>query len=691
LPDLIVTDLTEQSEILTDYKISSRKQVVNGEYSLPFLVYKTSRNEYAFDLVQEESIVEYDGQKYRIKKIREYMVGQTYVKEAQTVNHVFFDILDDYQYETISGKLNMVQVLNHVFSVTDWTWVEAGAFNSVVFDKFGNGNALALFQTILERFGAEFEITGKREVTLKNQIGQLRDAQFRYRHNIKTLYKDIDTSNLSTYIKGYGKPYDNKEILDSNKNYDSITGNWICTTDPDHYTINVGDKITVTFTGTGCTFQHYADSAGGVWDFIVDDKANSSVKISTWSATPQIKTDDLFHNLDPGQHTVIGTFKGDDSKHTPSTGKNNSRGYVRHSNTDSEKTFGIYRERVGDELYTCVTDYTSPNSAVYGIRHAPPVQDNSISDQASLLDELKKTIQDTPAITIEVEIVELVNQGIPIYDYDLGDTIYLIHEDLGIDAIVRIMQYTDYPGTFKSPTVVLSNYKKFMAKTLASFQQTSKTVKQLTDVDGNLSLALKRLYRNSNHYSDSTGDWYISPDDPNAFVHVGAGGIDCHKGLFRAEREDGYAQIVGGTIQHGFAIQGSEPAFQTTGVGKQGQFYTSSTDNRVENVQRFTFKHDSRYIHIVCNMFCDAGEEYGNVGNMAFDVMSDDETITYTSAIVTENRWGDINQGFQGYRKDILLDLGTPDGDLKVIYWRIFSSIPNWNTYGSIRYIVQEG
>lgn len=541
---MIVTNLAGQSEILTDYQIRERKRVVNGEYSLPFFVVKTDRNSHSFDLVQEDSIVEYDGQEYRIKKMREYSKGNTPIKDIQKCSHVFFDIIEDFQYETLSGTLNITQALNHTFSVTDWTWINNGAFTGVEFENFGDGNALELFKTILERYGAEFEFTGEKEITIKNQIGAPRDAQFRFGHNIKTVYKDVDSSNVSTYIKGFGK------------------------------------EVTA--------------------------------------------------------------------------------------------------------------EYTSPNASAYGIRHAPPVRDERFTTQSGLLDHLKKVLIDTPDIVIQIEVVELLNQGIPIHEYDLGDTIFLIHEILGIDATVRILEYTDYPETNKSPMVVLANFKQTMSKIMTSFDQTSKQVKQLTDADGNLSLAVKRLYRNSNHYSDHTGDWYISPDDPNAYVHIGAGGLDVHKGLVRVEREDGYAVLIGGVLQNSFSIQGSEPPFQAAGVTRNGQFYQTQSSERTENIQRFVFKHDSRYIRVICNMFTIGYNEAGNVGSLAFDVFSDDETQAITSAVVTENRLRP-DEGSQGYRKDILLDLGTPTGEIYVMYWRMWNSVADWYVNGSVRYLVQEG
>lgn len=532
---MIITSLNGQSELLTDYQIKERKRVVNGEYSLPFFVVRTDQNSHSFPLAQEEAVIEYDGQKYRIKKLREYVKGNTPVKEITQCSHVFFDIIDDYQYDTLSGTLNMTQVLNHVFSVTDWTWVNHGAFASVEFDDFGDGNALELFRIILERYGAEFEITGEREITIKNQIGAPRDAQFRYRHNIKTIYKDVDSSNVSTYVKGFGK---------------DITA-----------------------------------------------------------------------------------------------------------------------------------EYTSPNAAVYGIRHAPPVRDERFTVQANLLEHLQAVLIDTPNIVIEIEVSELKKQGIPIHEYGLGDTIYLIHEGLGIDATVRILEYTDYPESGKSPTVVLSNYKKSLSKVMTAFQQTSKTLRQLTDADGNLSLSLKRLYRNSDHFSDHTGDWYISPDDPNAYVHIGAGGLDVHKGLIRVEREDGYATVIGGVIQNDFAIVGATPAFTAANVSVEGYFW-STTSTTATDCQYYTFLHNARYLKVWVALYA------GDAGSGSRISVQDGNTTL--AAKVTYNT--DPNSDLAVVGEVLTVDLGVPTGNFKSIYVRLNTgSAGDYKAYGRVIRMWKEG
>jgi phage minor structural protein len=666
---LVVTSLQGQTEALTDYKDLTRKRRVNGERSLSFLLFKTERNAHAFDLVQEESIIEYDGHKYRIKRMEERTIGGTPVKNVEA-QHVFFDIIDDFQYETLSGKLNIVQALNHVFSVTDWTWVNQGAFDLVEFDSFGNDNALALFQTILERYEAEFDITGPRQVTLKNKIGVRRDTQFRYRHNIKTLSRNVDTSNLSTYIKGYGKKVEEKDILSGeSKNLEDRTGTWEDTTDPYWYTKQVGATFKMIYTGTGIRFWYWSDDTGGVWEFTLD--GDKKERVSTWNKTPTLKSVDLFRNAPEGNHTIVATFKGDDPNHLPSTGKNTAKGWVRCSSTGNEKTFDVYRLRKGDELYTCTAEYTSPNAAIFGIRHAKPYYDDKITNSAVLLEKLQRVINDEPEVSIEIEVAELLKNGVPLYEYELGDEIYLIYEPLNIDLIVRILEITDYPESNRSPSIVLGNVLKKASDYMASFSQVQKALKDITDNEGNLTLKLKRLYSDTNIYHDHTGSWYISPEDFNRFVHIGSGGIDVHRGLIRVERDDGYALITGGKLNVSFGLDSSDPFFlvDTSIVGRY--FATNSTTGGI--CQVYTFTRQARYVVFEVVHYSQTGASV----DIYLEQAGTDEILA--TASTTKTSVDDV-----GDAKNLVIDLGTPDGSTYAVYLKMKTSDPNCAAYGRV-------
>jgi hypothetical protein len=180
-------------------------------------------------------------------------------------------------------------------------------------------------------------------------------------------------------------------------------------------------------------------------------------------------------------------------------------------------------------------------------------------------------------------------------------------------------------------------------------------------------------------YWDGNALQAISVADPNKFVKLNQDGLYIAKGAMTIERPDGFKVVDNGIMQHGFNIQGAEPPFQTAGVTKTGSWYAGATTNRFENVQAYTFKHESRYLVAKLAMYTDGGA----TGTMAFD------TDTDTLATVTESRPNTVEG--QGWIKDITMDLGTPTGDLKTVYLRMFSSTASYNTYGRILYILQEG
>ncbi|MDX5886562.1 phage tail protein, partial [Bacillus cereus group sp. BfR-BA-00999] len=181
-----------------------------------------------------------------------------------------------------------------------------------------------------------------------------------------------------------------------------------------------------------------------------------------------------------------------------------------------------------------MVEYKSPMLQQFGPLVQDPIRDERFKSTDTLMNACKNTISDIPDIKFKVSVADLIENGLPAQNYNYGDYVYMLYEKANIAVSIRIIEKEDDPtDDTVAPVVELSTFKqlKSMSAIQAQFQQTQSLVKQLTDDGGNLNLALKRLYRNSNHFSDNTGDWYISPDDPNAYVHIGAGGLDVHRGL----------------------------------------------------------------------------------------------------------------------------------------------------------------
>ncbi|MBT2682665.1 phage tail protein [Bacillus sp. ISL-37] len=200
---LTITDINGNTEGLTGYKSLKRYRNVSGEKSLAFFVMPTQQNDHSFEIVAEESIVEFDGEPYRIKQIAEKPKGQTYVKEVVAL-HTFFDLIDDHKYELHNGPLTFTAALDFVLGGTGYTWSIVDSFLAQNWQNFGDNNRLSLLQDVVKRYGAEFSLVGT-HLTFRKRIGNATDFQFRYNYNVKTLARDVNTNNLSTYIKGYGK------------------------------------------------------------------------------------------------------------------------------------------------------------------------------------------------------------------------------------------------------------------------------------------------------------------------------------------------------------------------------------------------------------------------------------------------------------------------------------------------------
>jgi phage minor structural protein len=203
---LTITDIGGNTEALTGYRGLRRKRNVNGEKTLAFLVLPTEQNAHSYPMVSEESIVEFDGEPYRIKQLAEKSRGTTFYKEVVAV-HTFFDLIDEHVYALHTGSMTFQSALQFVLGGTEYTWSIVDTFFAQDFENFGDENRLSLFQTLLVRYGAEFTLSGT-HITFRERIGNATDFQFRYNYNVKTITRDVKTSNLSTYIKGFGKKND---------------------------------------------------------------------------------------------------------------------------------------------------------------------------------------------------------------------------------------------------------------------------------------------------------------------------------------------------------------------------------------------------------------------------------------------------------------------------------------------------
>lgn len=197
---LIITDINGNSEALTNAQNIEVNEEVNGDFNISFTSFLTEKDAHSYPLLQEESVVETeDNAEFRVKKLNE-----TRNRKSGTFQHIFFDLIGHRKYDIIGGTKLIDEVFSYILNGTEWTFENVDVDNYELVANFGNDNAVALIRSACEIFKCEIKIEPNKHIKICKEIGEDNDEQFRYRHNIKTLKRTVDTTNLTTIIKGYG-------------------------------------------------------------------------------------------------------------------------------------------------------------------------------------------------------------------------------------------------------------------------------------------------------------------------------------------------------------------------------------------------------------------------------------------------------------------------------------------------------
>lgn len=213
MKDIFIQDYEKtKKEILTEYDKSTFTEnwQENETWEISFTIVKTKFNELAFDLVDYENSVFFNGQEFIVKQMGVSAEGAAITKTV-TATHIYYTMQDGFQYDTITGTRSINQLLAHVFKPDNrgftWNVVDPNKkFLPVEQENFGNGNYLKLVEEILKDYDA-IVIPDNKNLTFfpRSEYGKKTEEQIRYKYNTDSVKFDIDTLNLKTQIKGFGK------------------------------------------------------------------------------------------------------------------------------------------------------------------------------------------------------------------------------------------------------------------------------------------------------------------------------------------------------------------------------------------------------------------------------------------------------------------------------------------------------
>ncbi|QJT71651.1 tail-associated endopepeptidase [Psychrobacillus phage Spoks] len=172
-------------------------QEVNGAYTASFTSFNYPNNP-GYALLEEESINIVEDQEFRVKQLEE----NRHSKRIVAV-HTFYDLADQRQDLIYGGTRSFNEFASFVLKGTGWSF-SSTVTGSRFIENFGEANIIVLINALCTVYECEYEIRANKHVHFAKQIGGDYDAQYRYGHNVKALSKKVDTTNLKTYIEGYG-------------------------------------------------------------------------------------------------------------------------------------------------------------------------------------------------------------------------------------------------------------------------------------------------------------------------------------------------------------------------------------------------------------------------------------------------------------------------------------------------------
>lgn len=143
-------------------------------------------------------------------------------------------------------------------------------------------------------------------------------------------------------------------------------------------------------------------------------------------------------------------------KFSKQIGGNNKAQYRYKKNvTAISKTIDIsnvYTKITAEGADGLTITYTSPNAATFGEIVAEPVKDERYTVRESLIEYARQNLNDEPAVSIELDVIETGNKNI-------GELVYLIYEPMDFTAQTRVLEkkYGYRGGRVKLQTVTLGN------------------------------------------------------------------------------------------------------------------------------------------------------------------------------------------------------------------------------------------
>lgn len=180
-----------------DFKL---EQSVDGTFTVSSSCFPGDNNP-GYDLLKSETVITVDSNDFKVKQYRD----SAYSKNITALS-IFFEQSKTQRHGIFSGSHTLNNHLNFVLVGTGWSFTVDSAIANITnyITDFGNDNVVSLVNKICKYHACEYQILPNNRLHFAKEIGPDEDYQYRYKHNVSNVVLIEDTTNLYTYIKGFG-------------------------------------------------------------------------------------------------------------------------------------------------------------------------------------------------------------------------------------------------------------------------------------------------------------------------------------------------------------------------------------------------------------------------------------------------------------------------------------------------------
>lgn len=188
-----------------------------------------------------------------------------------------------------------------------------------------------------------------------------------------------------------------------------------------------------------------------------------------------------------------------------------------------KKGLGAWKDENNHDAGRYTSEYESPLARIYGRIEGEPVSDERYKETGKLLERLKKEVDESYSISVQLDMEDLTQAGYKYTRPREGDYIMAINETIGFREKIRIVSYEssyDVTGRLLSHKVTCNDIGT-VQKAIASEGSIMRSVSESREyAEGALSVATRALVsangKNTNYYGAKKPE-----DNPRGTLHEG--------------------------------------------------------------------------------------------------------------------------------------------------------------------------